>query len=137
MNFFDIIKSIYSKNNSIHNIDQGLTITLLKWLSYDKKNLNILIKLIQYQMYIDPKHLYYLLFFSIPRGRPPFLKKIEKVIIKENAVYDKIGYVLQWSKRELSLNAVVLNKVIKPNIKYWKMQLGVSARSAGKKKKKK
>ena len=125
MNFFDIIKSIYSKNSSVYDIDAGLTITISKWLSYDRKNLNILTKLLRYQMYISPKHFYYLLFFSVPRGYPPFLKKIEKVNIKENIVYEKIGYVLQWSKRELNLNTIVLDNVIKPKLKYWKMQLGV------------
>ena len=125
MNFFDIIKSIYSKNSNIYKLDNGLLITISKWLSFDRKNLSILTNLLQYQMYIDPKHFYYLLFFSIPRGRPPFLKKIAKVIIKENVVYEKIGYVLQWSKRTLSLNTVILDKVIKPKLNYWKTQLGV------------
>ena len=125
MNFFDIIKSIYSKNSYTYEIDNGLIITISKWLSFDRKNLTILTNLLQYQMYINPKHFYYLLFFSIPRGRPPFLKKIAKVDIKENIVYEKIQYVLQWSKRELSRNIVVLDKVIKPKLKYWKTQLGV------------
>ena len=125
MNFFDIIKSIYSKNSNIYKLDNGLLITISKWLSFDRQNLTILTNLLQYQMYINPKHFYYLLFFSIPRGRPPFLKKIAKVDIKENIVYEKIRYVLQWSKRELQLNTLVLDRVIKPKMKYWKSELGV------------
>ena len=125
-NFFDILKSIYTKTSIEPSQDNTTNILVTKWLSYDITNLSILNSLVKYLFYIEPQHYFYLLFFNIRYSeKPPFLKKVEKIKEKENELFDKIRYVMDWSSRELRLNSSILDKLITPQKKYWKEQLGL------------
>jgi hypothetical protein len=125
--FFDIIKSLYLKTELKVIPESNLSIALNKWLSLDKDNILTLKRILPYFYYITPEHYYDLLFYSIPqKTKIPFLKKIEKVEEpKENVLFSKIKYVLDWSERELQFNKNILIKLIEPNRTYWEKELGV------------
>jgi len=126
--FYDRINSVYTKRKvpviSLETID---IITLNKWLSYDRDNVQVLRSLLDYMFYVEPLHYYYLLFFNIGhKGRPPFLTKIEKDKTKENTVLvDKILYVTGWSNAEFKKYEPLLEATVFSNKKYWKEQLGI------------
>lgn len=126
-NFFDIIKAIYQKTKVDFTADTSLCLIMTKVLSREKNNLPILKQILQYQFYIEPQHYFYLLFLGIPKQyRVPFFKKIAKEKPKtESKVVEKIKYVLGWSQREVELNREIIDKIILPEQKYWKMQLGI------------
>lgn len=128
MNFFDSIKCIYEKKKSLvpESIDRLLCITLNKWLTFDKDNLETVRKVIDYVFYIEPKHYFYLLYLSIPhKYKTPFLKKIDKNKPSEDKLIAKIQYVTKWSDKELRFNMPILKKNVLNEPKYWKSQLGV------------
>jgi len=124
-NFFDYIKNIYQKNNlKPDEWDMSSNIAVSKWLSKDKDCIHIVKKLLHYLFYLEPINYYYLLYFNLPKKfNIPYFKKIEKEEAKENKVYEKIRYILNWSSRELELNKKILDKVI--DEKYWKKELGI------------
>lgn len=123
MNFFDLIKTFYSKERIDYPVDMSSNIACNKWLSLDKQNIAILNKLLPFLFYIEPKHYFYLLFFSIAKGRVPFLKKIEKQKEeKENKLLKEIQRVLCWSDRELEMAKPFLSDI---DEKHWKMELGL------------
>ncbi len=123
--FFDILKSIYSKSKIDLELDIGMNIALCKWLSYDTDNLPYLARIVPFLYYMAPKRFFYLLYTSIPpKPRTPFLKRILKEKVKkEGKLYEKIQYVLGWSKKELDYNKPILNKIIK--VSEWKRKLGL------------
>ena len=129
-NFFDTIKCLYLKDKRLmpEVIDTQLCLTLNKWLSFDKNNIQIVKKLIPLVYFIEPRHYFYLLYFNIPRQyKVPFLKKPVKNEEKKNLqyeVYQKIRYVLGWSQRELKINKEILDRTI--DVNYWKKELGVT-----------
>jgi len=126
MNFFDIIKTIYQKDRRIYDHTMQLNITLNKWLGFDPHNIAIIKNLMPYMFYIETKHYYYLLYFGIPkRMKVPFFKKIPKEKEKESKLFEKLRYVLGWSKRELEFQRPILDALISSNEKYWKKELGV------------
>jgi len=129
MTFFEYIKVIYTKEsravNGTFSIDVMLSITLSKWLSFDKHTLHYLPNLLKYRFFIEPLHYFYLLYYHIPAGRVPFLKRIEKVVVKDNKIYNEIKDIFKWSNRELEFNRSILEKIIMTNKKYWKEELGV------------
>ena len=125
MNFFDIIKSIYGKTKLDIKVDRNLCILLNRWLSYDKRNLQYLRELVSKEFHtrISPKHYFVLLFLGIHPGRTPFLGKITKRTYKEDKLFEKIRYVLGWTKRELQDSKNILDKVI--DRQYWENELGL------------
>lgn len=126
MKFFDIIKTIYQKNKVNIEVDTTLCMTLNKWLSFDKDNINIIKNKLNYLFYIEPKHYFYLLFFSIPRKtKIPFFNKIEKDIEKEDKLLNKVKHILNWSEVEIEKNKKILKETIIKNSDYWKKELGV------------
>ncbi|KKL86051.1 hypothetical protein LCGC14_1948630, partial [marine sediment metagenome] len=71
MNFFDIIKTIYTKGKIDFKIDNSLNYTLTKWLSYDKNNLQALKKVAGYAGRIGAREYFTLLFLGLPKGKTP------------------------------------------------------------------
>jgi len=123
--FFDVIKSIYRKDKIDVNMDDMPIVSLCKWLSFDKDNLQVLRRLLPYIFWIEPTHFYYLLFFNIPqKSRVPFLKKIEKEETTKDKLLEKIKYILGWSSKELSYNKAELERLL-VNRKHWEKELGV------------
>lgn len=126
INFFDILNSIYTKKPIGIEPDIPLTITLTKWLSWDKDNLLSLKKILPYFYYLTPQQYYDLLFYNIPqKSKAPFIKKIEKVEIKEDKVLQKIKKILDWSNRELEFNKSILLKQINIDRKTFEKELGI------------
>ena len=124
MNFFDVIKTVYKKNGDLPLCDTQLCITLNKWLGFDKDNLAVIKSLLPYMFFVEPKHYFILLYCNIrQKARVPFFKKIEKKKVKENKLYEKMRYVLGWSKKELNYNTRIVEKVLEPKV--WKKKLGV------------
>lgn len=117
---FDIINVIYFKEKKSFPIDTNICISLIKWLSFDSKNLSMLSKSLNYLWYITPQHFYYLLFCTIPKSsRVPRLVKPEMLkLSKLNSIYQKIQSFFNWSDRELTQVIPILDKVI--DQKYWK-----------------
>lgn len=125
INYFDVLKTIYTKQKLEIVDDLGFLISLVKTLSKDTKNLKVLKKLEPYLFYIEPKHFFYLLYFSIRQQNfVPKLIKTEKKDDKENKLYDRIQHIFGWSNRELKANAIILDKVITDK-KFWNEELGV------------
>jgi len=124
--FFDIVKTIYTKQNPISEIDVGTNIALSKYLGRDKDNLPTLQKISKYILYIEPIEYYYLLYLMIPRKQKiPYLKKIIKVEKEENKLLDAIKRFLKWSDKELLLHSKLLEQTLLKNHNYWSQQLGV------------
>ena len=122
MNFFDLLKSVYEKKKMDWEINTQLNLTLLKWLSYDKNNLQYLKGIIKYQ-FINPKNFFYLIFLTIPRGRAPFIKKPQTKEIKKDEFIEKIANIFSWSKRESRLSQDIVKKVC--DKQYWEKELGL------------
>jgi hypothetical protein len=118
---FDLIKNIFTKNLLDVEVTIGDSISLSKWISLDIGSIKYVRKVSKY-IFITPVHFYYLLYFIIPKGRTPFLKKIEKVSIKNNDLFEKTKYLFDWSSKELSYNKFVLNTLDKS---YWNKELGI------------
>jgi len=126
MNFYDVINMLYNKKKVDVDTDTQLNITLSKWLSYDKNNLNALKRILKYQFKISSKHYFYLLYFNIPKKyKAPFLKKIKKRDEKEDKLLNKVAYILNWSKSDIKKNQNILNETILKNKKFWKKELAV------------
>ena len=126
MNFYDVINMLYNKKKVDVDTDTQLNITLSKWLSYDKNNLNALKRILKYQFKISSKHYFYLLYFNIPKKyKAPFLKKIKKRDEKEDKLLSKVAYILNWSKSDIKKNQNILNETILKNKKFWKKELAV------------
>lgn len=125
MNFFNILQSLYCKDRIDLNPDIGMNIALMKWLSYDTDNLETLSRIAPFLYYINPKRFFYLLYLSIPpKSKAPFLKRrLKDKTKKEDKVYDKVKYVLNWSTKELEWNKPILELVLIK--KDWKRKLGV------------
>ena len=125
MKFFDIIKSLYSKDGRIPEImDRQMATTLSKWVGYDRFSIDYVKKILPYELYIEPLHYYCLIYLTLPKKSPPFLKKVERAEPKEDKLLEKVRYVLDWSERELRFNRKILDKVLADK-KYWKKELAV------------
>lgn len=123
-NFLDLLKTIYTKQKICYTNDIGECIALSKSLSKNPDNLKGLSKCINYLFYIDPLHYFYLLYFNIPSKQ--YIPKSIKFDIdeeKENKLYNKIKYVMNWSDKELKINKRILDKVI--DEKYWNKELAI------------
>lgn len=126
MNFFDTIRNLYTKNKSIQELNNGILITINKWLSFDKDNIEPIKKTLKYLFFIEPKHYYYLLFFNIPRRTNiPFLKKPKTIDEKTDKLLTKIKEYLGWSNREVKFNYKVLELTVLKNKKYWTKEFGL------------
>ena len=128
MNFYEILKSIYSKKISwsLNNFnDWGLCIALTKSLSKDPDNLEALKKIVQYMFFVSPRQYFYLLFFIIPKKNfVPKMIKTKKIPIKIKGLEEKIQDFFGWSSKELMLNMEFL-KFDKKEEKLLKIQFGV------------
>jgi hypothetical protein len=127
INFFDIIKGIYKKEKiDLSEINNSLLITLNKWLSYDKDNLESLKNILEYLFEIDPECYFILLYLNIPKKQNvPFLRKIFKIDKKKDELLEKIKYHFDWSDKELEYNMSILKETILKNKKYWKKEFGL------------
>jgi hypothetical protein len=125
MTIFEVVNSIYKKQPMVvDKLDIGLCIALTNILRLNKNNLLVLKKIVNYLFFIEPKRYLMLLFVSIPQQTPPFIKGIKKQEEqKEDLLYTKISYILDWSKKELKLYKPLLDKII--DRKYWCSELGV------------
>uniref|UniRef100_A0A6M3L1A2 Uncharacterized protein n=1 Tax=viral metagenome TaxID=1070528 RepID=A0A6M3L1A2_9ZZZZ len=125
MNYYDIIKSLYKKEAiTVDKIDLTLCIILTNILKLDTKSLPNLKKIIHYLFFIDPKRYLMLLFIMIPQNKyPPFLKSIKKIEKKDDTLFKKIQYIIDWGDRELEIHKNLLEKVIDRD--FWKKELGV------------
>lgn len=123
-NFFDLLKTLYTKQRICYTSDIGQCIALTKCLSKDKDNLSALKKCIPFLFYIEPEHYFYMLFFNIPKKQ--YVPKMMKLSIeeeKEDKLYNKIKYILNWSDKELKLNKSILDKTINKEI--WNKELAI------------
>jgi hypothetical protein len=104
---------------------QNLAIS--KWLILDEDNIVPLKQAFKFLYWLKPQYFFYLLYCSIPqKEKPPFLHKVEKEEPpKENKLFTRVKETLRWSDRELKLHSRLLTKVITPNEKYWKKELGI------------
>lgn len=66
MEFYEIAKTIFYKNNLDCDIDMGICLGLSGIFKKRAENLPYLKKILPFLFWIDPKHFYYLLFFHIP-----------------------------------------------------------------------
>ena len=126
INFWDIIKSIYTKKKiDINEVESFSNIGLVKYLSFDKDNLLSLSRIAEFSYYIAQDSLFYLIWLSIPyKANTPYLKVYNRNIeVEDNELYKKIQYILNWSNRELDYNKNILNKVIDNSI--WNKKLGL------------
>ena len=124
MNLFTDLKSIYNKSKVTTKFDQGSIIVLLKYLSLDKKLIKIIKKLSQFLFFIEPQHMFYLMYLSVHRiNYAPFLKYPKKIKKEEDLLAKKIADYLQWSDRELLLNKVFLKEHFLDKRKEWTKKL--------------
>lgn len=124
-NYLDLIKTIYTKQKIEITEDQGMCIALTRTLAKNPDNLSIVKNLLDYLFYIQPKHYFYLLYFSIAKKNYiPSSIKIEIKEEKENKIYERIKYIFGWSNKELLKNRQILDKVITDK-KFWHEELGV------------
>ena len=126
MTLFEIIRVIYSKKKLDIDSDTTTNMTLSKWLSFDRDNLECISKVLLFLFWVKPQHYIYLLWFNIPKKfNVPFLKKpSQENNEEENELFNKIKDVFNWSQREFFLYKPLLNKVILPNQEYWQEKLG-------------
>jgi hypothetical protein len=124
--FFDILNAIYTKKKIEIIPDTQLNLTICKWLSYDRENLQSLKKILPYQFSISPLHFFYLIYFSVKKKfKAPFLKKIEKIEEKEDKLLNTIQTVLGYSNSNMLKNKSVIQSIINQDPKKWAKQLGV------------
>jgi hypothetical protein len=124
MDLFGLIRTIYEKKGLEEEVSTTDIVLLNRWLSFDRWNIGRVRKVMKYLFFVEPIHYFYLLYFNMPQvGRAPFLKSYKKEKDKEDKVFNKIAYTLDWSNKEFELNKNILNKVI--DKKYWKKELGV------------
>ena len=122
---FDIIRAIYQKTQLPNwEYDIQTCITVSKWISWDQSETTKIRRIIDYIFYISPIHYVYLLYFCVtPKQQVPYLRKPPQVEQKENRLYQKIQYILNWSDRELKVNHKLLDLVI--DEKHWKKELAL------------
>ena len=124
-NIFNEIKAIYKKQLiNTKEVEMFHNIAIIKWLSYDEDNMEILEEVSKYFFYLSPELYLKLLYLCIgKKDQPPFLHKVEKEKSKGNELYDKIKTTLGWTDKDLRLHSELLNKIIE--VKYWSQQLGI------------
>ena len=133
MNFLETIKCLYHKTPLPTDIafNSQLSITLNKWLGFDRDNIAKIKILMPYMFYIEPKHYFYLLFlttlksYNIPFFRKGFSARMKAIEEKPNKLLEKIKYVMEWSEKELKYNMSILEKTILNDEKHWKKELGI------------
>lgn len=129
MSFFDYINDIYTKRKiKVNSIELYEIVTLIKWLAFDKNNLSVLSKVLEYVWYLEPINLYYLLYFLVPRRTcAPFIKKIaaDGISKKDIELLAKIKRELGWTEREFEQSQELIKNVYLPKRAYWKGKLGI------------
>lgn len=121
----DVINGIYKKSNLSHiEPDTQMCITLSKWIGFDSSQLSKLSIILHYLWYIEPKHFFYLLYFTIDRKSNSFVKKPVEIKVEDNVVHNEIQRLLKWSDREKKLNKSILKLAFKDE-KHWKMEFGL------------
>lgn len=124
---YDVLKSIYTKDNRQVQAEAYFPLYFSKILSQDKDNSLALSKILEYCFYIDPQNYYYLLYFFIPKKFQynVNIKKVKGEEAEEDKLLTKLKYVLQWSDRDLKLNKKVIDEQILSNREYWESELGI------------
>lgn len=125
-NFFDLLKTVYTKQPLAVTDDDGMCVALTKSLSKDPSNAKAIRIASDYLFYIPARDYFYLLVCLIPKKSfVPKMIKVEKTEEKESKVLDRLQEVLSWSSREMDFNKKILDKVILEDEKSWKQELGV------------
>jgi hypothetical protein len=124
---FEAITAIYKKDPKEIEVNTSINLTISKWLSWDKDNLQVLKEIVPFIFYISPKHYYYIAWLNIPqKSKVPFLKKYEEVNEPEKTELEhKIQSVLGWGNNEFLANKIIINKIILKNETLWKERLGL------------
>lgn len=111
MKFFDILKALYQKDKVNIDANYNLIIGLNKYLSYDKDNLPILKKYLNYMFNISAQSYFYLLYISIPKKVMPYFKKIPKQKSKTTNKLNYIQKALDLTNKEINLYKPILNAI--------------------------
>ena len=122
---YDILTNLYEKKKDIPEINDGFSIVVNKWLSWDSINVPYLKRTIKYLFYVEPIHYYYLLFFHLPKRKFKFIKNRDPKKEDETELIKKIQYVFGWSTNELNKNRRILEQTILKKSNYWKQELGL------------
>jgi hypothetical protein len=124
---FEAITAIYKKDPKEIEVNTSIMITVSKWLSFDKDNLQVLKEIVPFIFYLSPKHYYYIAWLNIPQKyKVPFLKKYEEVNKPEkNELEQKIQSVLGYSDREFFYNKKAIDSLISKDEMLWKERLGI------------
>lgn len=123
-NYFELLKTIYTKERLAIAESNSDCIALTKTLAKDQSNLKELKSIVKYLFLISPESYFYLLYFFIPKK--PFVPKslkIEKVEVKESKLLNRIKEILDWSDREFEFNR---NFIKVKDESYWEKELGIS-----------
>ena len=127
VNFYELIKSIYTKSEIRFTGDIGTSIALTKVLSKETGNLHSLRRVVDYLFYLSPQHYFFLLFLTLPRrAYVPKSIKVERTEQKEDKLFLKIKDYFGWTDREYRQYLPLLNKVIEKDRTEWKQKLGIS-----------
>jgi hypothetical protein len=87
-NFFEYLKSIYSKADIEYKESECPPWLLLLWLSHDKDSFQYVEKINKYLFFIKPKYIWQYLKYKLPYNKNKFLKytKKEQPIIDDDAI---------------------------------------------------
>jgi len=125
MGLFDVFNDLHQKKKTYQFVTTSNILFYLRCLSSDKDNLDFINKIVinNYQFYVAPLYIYYLLFFGLPKKSRANIKMFKKEEKTTEELYDKIKYCLDWSGKELKYHRALLDKLIDKD--YWCQQLGV------------
>lgn len=124
----EYIDSIYHKTKNILEVeDVWAPFYLNKIFVQNYNNAIALSKIVDYCVYIEPTHYFYLLWVFIPQQlnvRYTYPKKQEE--IEEDILAKRVRDLLGYSMREYLVNKKQIEASILKDREYWAQQLGVN-----------
>ena len=137
-NPFDLIKKVYMKtkvtDEELEAVDFGTNVLLIKVLGQNASNLDVLEKIVPYQFYVEPKHLFMMIYVGIKRVfKVPYFKMPKKQKEEVTELYKQVQSHFFWSDRELGYNMPLLD-FLSSDVEYWNTQFGLVTKKKRRKK---
>jgi len=120
---FKLINTLYLKNKLPETTTAEELVIILYYLAQDKKLQDIVSNILNYLFIVNPLHLYYNLYYTIPQGKVPYFKKIEKITETTDIVTEELIKLMKWNKREVELTKPFIDKLL--DKEKLKMELGL------------
>ena len=126
----EYIDDVYLKTYRVTEVpkeDAWVPLYLNKVLIKNKDNADALNKIIDYCLFIDPTHYFYLLAICIPRNAnyQQFYPKKKATNDEEDGLHVRIREALGWSQREFEQHRNIIERTILKDRLYWEKQFGL------------